>query len=181
MNLRQEQQVTVDTRERYGNISRILHWDMALLIGWQLLKIFDRVADGEHWIGQTLVPWHVSIGTLLLLLIALRIVWAVKQKDNRPEQDPATAFLVKAGHFLLYAGMVLMPVTGVLTMLGGGYGWTAFGIELVAKGDKIPWMASLGSLHSPIAWALLILIVGHSGIALLHHVIRKDDVLRRMA
>src|SRR3546814_14993391 len=78
---------------------------MALLIGWQLLKIFDRVADGEHWIGQTLVPWHVSIGTLLLLLIALRTVWAVRQKGSRPEQDPATAFLVRIGHSLLYVGM----------------------------------------------------------------------------
>src|SRR3546814_5101441 len=71
---RQEHQVTRDSKERYGRISRFLHWGMALLIGWQLLKIFDRVADGEHWIGQTLVPWHVSIGTLLLLLIALRTV-----------------------------------------------------------------------------------------------------------
>src|SRR3546814_2463569 len=69
---RQEHQVTRDSKERYGRISRFLHWGMALLIGWQLLKIFDRVADGEHWIGQTLVPWHVSIGTVMLLLIALR-------------------------------------------------------------------------------------------------------------
>src|SRR3546814_11980422 len=71
---RQEHQVTRDSKERYGRISRFLHWGMALLIGWQLLKIFDRVADGENWIGQTLVPWHVSIGTLLLLLIAFRTV-----------------------------------------------------------------------------------------------------------
>src|SRR3546814_14071805 len=97
-------QVTRDSKERYGRISRFLHWGMALLIGWQLLKIFDRVADGEHWIGQTLVPWHVSIGTLLLLLIALRTVWAVRQKGSRPEQDPATAFLVRIGHSLLYVG-----------------------------------------------------------------------------
>lgn len=172
--------MTSDTKGRYGRVSRILHWGMALLIGWQLLKIFDRISDGEHWIGQTLVPWHVSIGTLLLLLVALRIIWAAKQRHNRPDQDPATAFLAKAGHTMLYAGMVLMPITGVLTMLGGGYGWTAFGIQLIAKGDKIPWMASLGSLHSPIAWALLVLIAGHSGIALMHHFIMKDDVLRRM-
>src|SRR3546814_10310515 len=98
-------QVTRDSKERHGRISRFLHWGMALLIGWQLLKIFDRVADGEHWIGQTLVPWHVSIGTLLLLLIALRTGWAVRQKGIRPEQDPATAFLVRDGHSLLYLGL----------------------------------------------------------------------------
>ncbi|CEA04614.1 cytochrome b561 [Pseudomonas saudimassiliensis] len=169
-----------DSRERYGSISRLFHWGMGLLIIWQGLKFFDRIAEGEHWVGQTLVPWHISIGSLLLVLVILRIIWAAKQKNNRPVQDPATALLVKAGHFLLYAGMVLMPVTGILTMIGNGYGWTAFGVQLAAKGDEIPWMASLGSLHSPIAWLLLLMIIGHVGIALVHHFVKKDGVLRRM-
>ncbi|NYT25850.1 cytochrome b [Alcaligenaceae bacterium] len=169
-----------DSKERYGGISRIFHWGMALLIGWQLLKFFDRIADGEHWVGQTLVPWHVSIGSLLLLLVVLRIIWAARQRNDRPPQNPATARLVAIGHFLLYAGMVLMPVTGVMTMLGNGYGWTPFGVQLAARGDGIPWMASLGSLHSPIAWLLLIMIVGHVCIALAHHFVKKDGVLRRM-
>lgn len=169
-----------DTKHRYGRISRLFHWGIAVLIGWQLLKFFDRIADGEHWVGQTLVPWHISIGTLVLLLVVLRILWVAKQRGNRPEHDPATSFLVKSGHFLLYAGMVLLPVTGILTMLGNGYGLTAFGIQLAAQGEEISWMASLGSLHSPIAWLLLILIVGHIGMALLHHFVKKDDVLRRM-
>ena len=31
-------------------------WGMAFLITRQALKIFDRIQDGEHWVGQTLVP-----------------------------------------------------------------------------------------------------------------------------
>ncbi|MCQ9616638.1 cytochrome b/b6 domain-containing protein [Paenalcaligenes niemegkensis] len=146
-----------------------------------MLKFFDRIEDGEHWVGQTLVPWHISIGSLLLLLVVLRIIWAAKQKDTRPVQDPATATLVKIGHFLLYAGMALMPITGVCTMIGNGYGWAPFGIQLVAKSEKISWMASLGGLYSPIAWILLVMIVGHIGIALFHHFVKKDGVLSRMA
>lgn len=169
-----------DSKERYGSISRWFHWGMAVLIGWQLLKFFDRINDGEHWVGQTLVPWHVSIGALILVLVLLRMVWAAKQKDRRPEQDPATAFLVKLGHFLLYAGMVLMPVTGILYMVGKGYGLKVFGTQFIERGEGIDWMASVGGLHSPIAWFLLIMVVGHVGIALLHHVVKKDGVLRRM-
>ncbi len=169
-----------DTKERYGTVSRIFHWGMAVLIGWQLLKLFDRINDGEHWVGQTLVPWHLSIGTLLLLLVVLRIVWAAKQKNHRPEQEPTTAMLVKAGHGLLYLAMLLMPITGIMYMVGSGYGLTAFGIQLVAEGEEVPWMVSVGSLHSPIAWILLIMILGHIGIALLHHFVKKDDVMRRM-
>ena len=174
--------MTDDSKERYGSVSRLFHWGMALLIGWQGLKFFDRIADGEHWVGQTLVPWHVSIGSLLLLLVVLRIVWAARQRENRPVQDPATASLVKLGHFLLYAAMLLMPLTGIMILVGNGYGWSPFGMQFVAQGAEIPWMASLGgALHSPLAWLLFIMIAGHIGIALVHHFVKKDTVLRRMA
>ena len=169
-----------DTKHRYGTITRIFHWGMTVLILWQALKLFDRINDGEHWVGQTLVPWHISIGTLLLLLVVLRLLWLAKQRGNRPEYHPATALPAKAGHFLLYAAMVLMPITGILTMVGHGYGLTAFGIPLAGPGEEIPWMATAGSLHSRIAWLLVIMIVGHIGMALVHHFIKKDGLLRRM-
>ncbi|MFA5677125.1 MAG: cytochrome b/b6 domain-containing protein [Pseudomonas sp.] len=170
-----------DSKERYGGITRLFHWGMALLIVWQFMKFFDRISDGEHWIGENLASWHISIGSVLLVLILLRIIWAVSQKNNRPEQDPATALLVKAGHGLLYLAMLLLPVTGALYMVGNGYGLKPFGIELIAGGgDKVDWMIGLGGLHSPLAWALLILVIGHAGMALLHHFVKKDGVLGRM-
>lgn len=170
-----------DSKERYGSISKLFHWGMAVLIIWQGLKFFDRIDDGEHWVGETLVPWHISIGTLLLVLVVLRLLWVAKQTGNRPLQNPATAVLVKIGHSLLYAGVVLMPVTGMLYMVGKGHGLSPFGVQLIAKGDEVPWMADIGGLHSPIAWILLVLIVGHVCIALFHHFVRKDDALRRMS
>ncbi len=170
-----------DSKERYGSITRIFHWGMALLIIWQFMKFFDRINDGEHWIGENIVSWHVSIGSLLLVLIVLRLIWAATQKNNRPEQDPSTAFLVKAGHGLLYLGMLLLPITGLMIMIGNGYGWNPFGLGLIARGGaEIGWLATLGSAHSLIACSLLILVLGHAGIALLHHFVKKDGVLGRM-
>ncbi|MCX7556886.1 cytochrome b [Xanthomonadaceae bacterium JHOS43] len=172
-----------DTHERYGIVSRLFHWGMALLVIWQAMKFFDRIDEGEHWIGQTLVPWHVSVGSLLLLLVLLRAVWALRQRSNRPvaPPPPLMAFLASAGHVLLYAALVLMPLTGIAILLGNGYPLTAFGITLVPGGEEIPWLATLGgSLHSPVAWLLLIMIIGHVGMALVHHFIKKDDVLHRM-
>ena len=77
-----------DTRERYGTLSRLLHWTMAVLVIWQALKLFDRINGGEHWVGQTLVPWHISIGTLIGVLIVVRIIWAIRNLDNRPAPAP---------------------------------------------------------------------------------------------
>ncbi|MDT3709872.1 MAG: DUF2218 domain-containing protein [Pseudomonadaceae bacterium] len=169
-----------DTRERYGRISRGFHWLMAGLIVWQFLKLGDRIDEGEHWIGQTLVPWHISIGALLLVLVVLRVVWASTQRGQRPLPDPATAVLVKGGHLALYACMLLLPVSGILFMLGNGYGLEVFGVQLATKGPEIAWAASLGSIHSPLAWLTVLLVVGHAGIALLHHLVRRDGVLQRM-
>lgn len=170
-----------DSKQRYGGISRLFHWGMALLVYWQFLKFFDRINDGEHWVGENLVSWHISIGSVLLVLIVLRAIWAATQKNNRPQQDPTTAFLVKAGHGLLYLCLLLLPITGLMTMIGNGYGWEPFGIVLVAGGgEEINWMATLGSVHSVIAWSLLILVVGHVSIALMHHFVKKDGILRRM-
>ena len=169
-----------DSKERYGSISRLFHWGMAFFITWQLLKFFDRISDGEHWVGENLVSWHISIGAVLFVLIVLRCIWALQQKGKRPEQEPATAFLVNAGHFLLYAAMLLMPITGILYMVGNGYGLDPFGVELIAGGEEIPWMISVGGLHSPLAWLLLIMIVGHIAMALFHHFVKKDGTLKRM-
>lgn len=169
-----------DSNNRYGTVSRFFHWSMAVLIGWQMLKIFDRIDEGEHWVGETLVPAHVAVGTLLLFLVVLRMAWASKQKGNRQTFTPASPPLAKAGHATLYAGMALLPVTGILTLIGGGHGWTVFGIQFVAKGAEVPWMSTLGSLHSPIALMLLVMIAGHIAMAFAHHFIRRDSLMQRM-
>jgi cytochrome b561 len=168
-----------DSKERYGTISKLFHWGMAILLGWQMLRFFDRIEDGEHWVGQTLVPWHTEVGSLLLLFVVARLVWVAKQ-EARPVQDPATAILVRTGHGLLYACMVLLPVTGVLGRIGGGRGWSPFEVTIIPPGPEVAWAEALSSLHSPISWAFLALLVGHVTITLWHHFVRKDDRLRRM-
>lgn len=181
LRIMEKEQIMIDSPDGYGIVSRFFHWLMTLLIGWQLLKFGDRIAEGEHWVGQTLVPFHVSIGVLLLVLAIARLGWAFSQSHQRPVHDPATAFFVRAGHGLLYAGMILMPLTGIMVMLGGGYGVTAFGVELIPEAEEVAWAEALGGLHSPLAWLFAALILGHVFMALFHHFIRRDDTLVRMA
>jgi len=165
---------------QYGAVTKLLHWTMAILVIWQFLKFFDRIDDGEHWVGQTLVSWHISIGTLALLLIVLRTCWTLTHRQQRPAHEQKMAFLVDAGHFLLYLSLFLLPVTGILRMVGGGYGVKAFGWQLIEKGNEVSWAASLGSLHSPFAWTLLILVAGHIMMSLYHQFVRRDGVFARI-
>jgi len=169
-----------DSRERFGVLTKTLHWIITVLIFWQLLKLGDRIDDGEHWVGETLVPWHVSIGSLLFLLILARILWAVSQRGQRPLHDPKIERLVKVGHGLLYLCMLLMPLTGMMVMIGEGYAVEVFGMQLVPKSEGIPWAAAVGNLHPPLAWLLTLLILGHIGMAFIHHFVMRDDTLKRM-
>ncbi|MBZ9574591.1 cytochrome b/b6 domain-containing protein [Modicisalibacter sp. MOD 31.J] len=155
-----------NAKYRYGFTSRCLHWLVAFLIGWQMLKLTDYIADGEHWIGQTLVPWHVSIGTLLLLVIGLRAVWASRYRRRTRYLRTGRDVLISAGHLALYATMLLMPLTGIFKMIGGGHGLAAFGVVLIPEAPEIALAASLGEWHAPLSWLLLALIVGHIGFAL---------------
>lgn len=169
-----------DSPERYGLVTRILHWTMAVLVLLQFVKFGDRIGDGDYWLVQTVGGWHTSIGTLLLVLVLVRIAWAFTQRRRRPVNDPALAIFVTAGHVMLYAALLALPVLGLLIMFGGGYGHAAFGIGLFPAGEEVGWAQVWGSLHSPLAWLLAIAVVVHILAALYHHLVRRDGVLRRM-
>src|SRR3546814_9063155 len=92
-----------DTMQRYGGVTRFFHWAMAVLTVTQFLKFGDRIVEGEHWIGQTVVPWHISVGVLLLALVVARALWTLTQRPRRVRHVGAIRPPVAAGHFMLYA------------------------------------------------------------------------------
>lgn len=170
-----------DSASRYGLISRLLHWVMALLVIQQFFKLADRIDEGEHWLGETFGSYHGSIGLCVLLLVVLRLVWVLTQRQ-RPQGQGATAMLARVGHWLLYLSMLALPLSALALMIGNGYGVRFFDLELVARGgEKVEWLATLGSLHSPLALLFLALVLGHIGAALYHHFVLRDDTLKRMA
>ncbi|HWL28342.1 MAG TPA: cytochrome b/b6 domain-containing protein [Burkholderiaceae bacterium] len=169
-----------DSPSGYGGFTRFLHWTMAVLVVLQFMKLGNYINDGEHWIGRNIVPWHVSTGALILVLAIVRVWWAVRQRPNRPQPE-AMPGMVKLGHRLLYACLLLLPLLGVTFLIGGGYGLTIFGVNLVPRTDvEIPWLAAIGELHSPIALLFVLLVLGHIAAALYHHSFKRDRTLLRM-
>lgn len=172
-----------DTATRYGAISRLLHWAMALLFLWQftgmLLKlVLGRVPLMKFWVGT-----HASVGTLLLILLALRLIWALAQRGNRPPYGAGhLGRLAALGHGLLYLLMLVVPALALLRSFGSGRPVELFGLLIrPATGERIEWMVAPASLlHGVLAWVLLALIAGHILMVVLHRVVWRDDVLPRM-
>jgi cytochrome b561 len=168
-----------DNHDRYGTVSRFLHWGMALLIVWQFLSAASHFFFEDTAIEAFFWPTHKPLGVLLLLLVILRFLWALINLKNRP---PAVNALSKLGHLSIYLLLIAVPVIGLIRQYGTGRVFEPFGIPVFAgfEGDMIKWMLDLGGTwHGELGWVLLALIVGHILMALKHRN-TSNDVMPRM-
>ncbi len=173
----------IDTPHRYGSVTRLLHWAMALLLFWQLggmimKNVLGRVPLMKFWVGT-----HASIGALLFALVVVRLLWTLRERRRRPAYGRDMAGVAaRAGHVLLYALMVIVPGLAILRMIGSGKGVTLFGVEFASPtGQQIAWMtAPANAVHGLLAWMLLTLMIGHVAMVLVHRFWWRDDITSRM-
>lgn len=176
----------MDSPDRYGLVSRALHWFMAYLLMWQFVIILSWRVFGESDLLKTITglgPYHRTVGLLTIILVILRAGWALVNRRQRPPHEagwPGRA--ARAGHVALYFLMFAIPALAILRSYGNGKGWSQWGMQIVpATGEEIAWlMAPANILHGPLSWCLSALIVGHILAALFHRFIRKDGILARM-
>jgi len=172
-----------DSSERYGLISRGLHWGMTLLFAWHFFGVACRVVLGSKApLSAFMFSTHRAMGTLLLLLIVLRLLWFFLQRRHRPAyaNNPLGRW-ARFGHGLMYLLMLVVPVLALMRQYGSGRAFAPWGIPLMAESERIPWMiAPASAVHGLLGWLLFVLILGHIAMALIHHFRMKDDTLRRM-
>lgn len=172
-----------DTPNRFGAISRGLHWGMAALFGWQFLGMGFEALAGETPLARTLNSQHFAIGTLILLLALVRLFWGLANRTRRPDHGASLlGRLATLGQGALYALMLIVPGLALLRAYGSGRGFSPFGLPLFpATGERIDWMmAPAHALHGPLAWTLLALIAGHVTMALVHRFLLRDGTFARM-
>ena len=170
--------MTPDTPLRYGTVTRLLHWLMAACFAVMLATAVIWNLTDADWVGG-LYGVHKSFGFILMVLIVLRILWALANAAKRPPSDSAAA---KLGHIALYALMFVVPLIGMIRQYGGGRGpLKVFGIQVMQGApEKIEWMANLGNQwHGSAAWLLYALVFGHIVMVAVHKM-RGHDVLPRM-
>ncbi|MCP1727409.1 cytochrome b561 [Natronospira proteinivora] len=173
---------TWDNTERYGTVSRVLHWGMGLVILWQLLTVLARVFfDDESALYGFFWGTHRETGLLIFLLVLLRGVWALANLSRRP---PSVSLPAKLGHITLYLLMIVIPFLALLRQYGSGRAFEPFGIPLFPgfEGDSIDWMMAPATLfHSWAGYLLFSLIIGHAAMAIWRRRDpEKQDVLSRM-
>ena len=166
---------------RYTRTATILHWLMAVPIV-ALLFLGEQTMGGHY--ARFLPTLHASAGFSLLALLVVRVWWRWKHPPPaRTHTSRWETFAAKAAHWLLYAAMALIPLTG----------WFAY-TEHVRRslglrpaslfGFRIPLLPDFDiNWHLIHNWGgklVLALIALHAAAALKHHFYDKDDTLTRM-
>ncbi len=168
----------------YGNITKLLHWLIAVLVIGMLIFGLILVKLPNSHLKSILIDLHKSVGLTILLLMIIRLYWRFVDPIpvlpiTVPPWEKLAARTVQA---LFYLVLFIMPVSGWLMSSFGGHPvifWAWFNTALpVAKNTHLA--ENLFTVHSVIAWVIIGLLVLHIGAALKHHFIEKNNVLRRM-
>lgn len=170
---------------RYSNVSRLLHWGMALLILTMLPVGFLMVQPGiERSIQNALFVYHKNLGVVLLLLIILRVVWRL-QNPAPPlpsTVSPGQAFAAHISHLGLYVLMIVVPLAGYIRVRAGGFPIEALDAlgapALVPRSDALAELAK--SVHYAGGVALAVLVAVHIGAAMHHGLIKRDGIFQRI-
>lgn len=173
-----------DTPEAYGRITRIIHWALAGLILWELTGMSLRLLLGRTPLVSFFVGLHQPLGSVIFVLVILRITWAFMNRGNRPPHGAdMLGRAARAGYIALYALMLIVPLLGMLRAWGHGRGFTPFGLEVfAATGVRIELaVAPANAVHGVLAWTLLALISGHVVMAFVHHFAMRDGTLFRIS
>lgn len=181
-----------NTKSGYGGIAILFHWTMALLIlGMLALGLYmhrQPITDPNTF---QLFQLHKSIGFVVLALAVLRLVWRLANPSPRlPDgMHPLEKIGAHLGHIGLYALIFALPVTGWLMVSASPWGIPTVLFDTVPV-PHLPVPEALGSqeqaeglfkaFHEYAAYLLIALIVVHAAAAFKHHLIARDDTLKRM-
>lgn len=168
--------------ERYTGMAQALHW----LTVAALCLLLPCVWVAENFPpGPVRVLWylgHESLGICVFLLVLIRLTWRWR---HRPPAYPrgtgrVTAVLAALNHGLLYAVLLVMPVTGYL-MAGNGQDVPWFRVFNLPGFPHDEALGKLGdTIHVCCQFALYALVGLHVLATVWHVAVRRDGMLERM-
>jgi cytochrome b561 len=172
--------------ERWGALPIALHWLIALIIA-ALIVIGWRMVHGGMDAAETFDAYqlHKSLGFLALALtvarLAARMGFASPPKPRAPRWERRLASFTQGALIVLTIGA---SVAGWLVVSASPLPipirfFDLFVILNIARPDAALFgLATLA--HEVAAWTIAGLVALHAAGALKHHLVDRDDVLKRM-
>lgn len=131
-----------------------------------------------------LYSWHKWAGVTIFLLVLFRLAWRLTHRPPAPPPGISAwqRIAAEATHFVLYVLMIIVPLSGWLMSSAKGFQTVYFGLlplpDLLAKNKELGDV--LAVVHQTLNFTMAGLVVAHTGAAIKHHFLDRDNVLRRM-
>lgn len=178
-----------NTTHRYGPVTKALHWLTFLLVVNQFVVawVMMRLGEGETWAGYAQGPlyeWHKSIGLVLLAVFVVRFGWRqfTEYPDWAPNLSPAERRWIGATERTLYLCLFLMPASGFVFVMAGGYGivfLNRWDVPFVIGQHETMARAAQWT-HLLTAWLLVAALLAHWGLTFRHQSKHRDRYVQRM-
>ena len=176
--------VLLNTPHRYGIVSMILHWVSVPWIAFLLVSGCWMVGLTYYDPLYTTLPyWHKLLGFLMVALMALRTTWLVVSPLPAPLSDSKfQRGMARAAHLTFYALLWMVCISGYVFLSADGKPIVlTSSLTLPTLFTAPEGTASLaGLVHEWLAYAIGGLAVVHALAALKHHLVDRDDTLKRM-
>lgn len=174
----------LNTKDRFGTLSIIMHWLMLVLIVMvystiELRELFAKGSDPRDLLKNLHFMLGMSVFFLVWVRLALRFMGT--NPDISPEPVNYQKKAAAAMHIALYALMILTPFMGWLLLSSVGKPVPFFGTELPTLiGKSEEFKPLIKDIHETLGSAGYFLIALHAIAGLFHHYIQKDNTLTRM-
>jgi cytochrome b561 len=178
--------MTFNSTVKWGWLAKTLHWVGAVIIllllghGWWMTHMAPRPDRLVHYAG------HSALGYDFMVLLVLRLLWRwINPVPELPsELKRWERISARVGHVSLYVLMLVVSITGwmVATTFRIPITKDIFGIDVPAIVTVVsrPVRQAIEQSHMLLAYGLSVVVMVHVGGALRHHLIKRNDVLRRM-
>ena len=170
---------------RYGKVSRMLHWTIAILfISLIPMGIFASMIPEDTEYRNAYYVVHKTIGVTVFLLVIVRLIW--NRLSRRPSLDSALTSreekLAHRAHNTLYFMMLAIPFTGFMMTSYHGYETYFFFWEMQPLWEQSEIYQVWGGFHKYLLPYLLYIVLGaHILGALKHQFIDKHaNAFKRM-
>lgn len=174
-----------NTASQYGAVSVAVHWIVALAV-FGLFAVGVWMVDLTYYSSwyRTAPHWHKSVGLLLAAVLIFRLIWrfispppAALSTHKAWERKGAVVVQI-----MLFVLLFIMVVSGYLISTEDGRPIEVFDwFKVPSAGALFERQADIaGWVHEYAAYSLIALALCHAAAALKHHLIDKDNTLKRI-
>ena len=181
--------MTTPSSNRYDPISQAFHWITAIAVLAAFVlgpegfgrMLHQGVDPGTH----SDIVWHETLGIFVFVVTLVRLLWTAV-RPAAPQIDMAgwMRLTSKLTHWVLWAFLLLLPVTAMLTLGSEGAPLTLLGLRVenlsVIADSSLAGLADWGDVHSLMGDVIIWAAGLHAVAAIYHHIQLKDGVLASM-